>query len=219
MKYTIFFMLLSTGLGRQIYTTSGAVGFILLWPFVSSCTMTLCYMFNQPQWLLAKNSCGDIHLLPLLLNLPWLLLTWGVFFLQVKFSREPFCHRIGQTDIWISRRPGWDQRQLDFEQVIDLTAEFPRDRVSPLKYRCFANLDGAVLSNCDFSSIDLSLKTLIHCANGHGRASTFAALLLVDRGFCDNVEDALQLIRQSRPLAGPNSAQRKWLFKKERQSE
>jgi ADP-ribosyl-[dinitrogen reductase] hydrolase len=42
---------------------------------------------------------------------------------------------------------------------------------------------------------------LIHCAAGIGRAGTMAACLLVQLGM--SVDDALELVRTSRPMAGP----------------
>ena len=42
---------------------------------------------------------------------------------------------------------------------------------------------------------------LMHCAAGIGRAGTMAACLLVQQGM--SVDDALELVRTSRPMAGP----------------
>jgi protein-tyrosine phosphatase len=42
---------------------------------------------------------------------------------------------------------------------------------------------------------------LVHCAAGIGRTGTLAACILVQQGM--SVDDALELVRTSRPMAGP----------------
>jgi protein-tyrosine phosphatase len=49
--------------------------------------------------------------------------------------------------------------------------------------------------------LDLGEHLLMHCAAGIGRAGTLAACILVQLGM--GVDDALMLVRSSRPMAGP----------------
>jgi protein-tyrosine phosphatase len=49
--------------------------------------------------------------------------------------------------------------------------------------------------------LDLGEHLLMHCAAGIGRTGTLATCLLVQMGM--EVDDALDLVRNSRPMAGP----------------
>jgi len=53
----------------------------------------------------------------------------------------------------------------------------------------------------------------VHCALGHGRSATFVAAYLLLMGDAKNVEEAVSLLRESRPGVGLSPAQRKVLEK------
>jgi protein-tyrosine phosphatase len=71
--------------------------------------------------------------------------------------------------------------------IHDLNAP-PLDRVQPLLNDLLRRLDDGE-------------HLLVHCAAGIGRAGTLAACILVRLGM--DVDDALALVRTSRPMAGP----------------
>jgi len=49
---------------------------------------------------------------------------------------------------------------------------------------------------------------LIHCAQGHGRSATVAAVALCRLGEASHFDEAIALVRSSRPKARPSKAQR-----------
>ncbi len=158
--------------------------------------------------MLGKNKDGDVKLFLVILNLPWLVYTWSVFRIQILLSKEDFANQVDGTSIWISRRPMPGDDIGIFELVIDLTAEFTKDKTDR-NYICIPNLDGHWLRNCSPIDVGYAEKPiLVHCANGHGRSSAYVARLLIEWGYCSNAESALNMIQASRPLAVPNHSQR-----------
>ena len=212
MKFIFFFLLIFLCLSSTIYVSETPYSYILLWPALSMLIMSLAYLFNRPSLVLGKKSDGNINLFLLLLNFPWLLLTWCVFRMQLLVGKESFSDQIEGTNIWISRRPISKDNLSVFDVVVDLTCEFPRTKKSQ-KYYCFPNLDGHVLANCPPpDEMFEGDHILIHCAYGHGRSALFTALLLKQRKIAESLNEGLEIVRQNRKLAKPNSSQRKWLL-------
>jgi len=60
-----------------------------------------------------------------------------------------------------------------------------------------------------YKSIEIfkNKRVLVHCANGHGRSALFVAGLLVDLELVESFEEGLDIVKQCRPLAVPNSGQ------------
>ena len=175
--------------------------------------MTVAYIKNSPLLIISKQKNGSINPVLLTINLPWLLLTWTIFKLQIICSRENFCDQIEGTNIWISRRPTQKDDISKFELIIDLTSEFLSDTTNN-QYISYPNLDGHSLMNLPIiTEFDKEKPTLIHCANGHGRSALFTAILLKENGTCLTVKESLDLIIKSRKLAIPNKTQLNWLIK------
>ena len=101
--------------------------------------------------------------------------------------------------------PGEDVSE--FDTIIDLTAEFPRWYRPANTYLCIPNLDGVAVVDL---GVDLQLEdagqVLIHCAQGHGRSATLAALLL-GNSTSQSAEEVLAAIRQARPAVEVSRAQ------------
>lgn len=192
--------------------TKNPTTYLLSWPCLNMFVMAIAYFLNKPSLILGKKKNGETNFLLLLINFPWLLFTWSIFKIQITFSKEEFANNIDGTKLWISRKPITNDNISEFHNVLDLTCEFYKDKISK-NYYCFPNLDGHILKTMpDLTNINLKEKTLIHCANGHGRTALFTSLLLVETGIVENTDLALNKILQSRPLAKPNKAQRKWLL-------
>src|SRR5262249_10534723 len=50
---------------------------------------------------------------------------------------------------------------------------------------------------------DVTGGILVHCDSGRGRAPTMAAALLIARGLAPDVDSALALVREGRPVSSP----------------
>ena len=175
--------------------------------------MTIAYISNNPKLIINKQKNGSINPLLLIINFPWLILTWSIFKLQIICSKENFCDQIEGTNIWISRRPTSKDDISQFEVIIDLTSEFLLDKTEN-QYISYPNLDGHCLKNQPLiTDFDKQKKVLIHCANGHGRSALFTAILLKENGTCSTIKESLDLIIKCRKLAIPNKNQRNWLIK------
>jgi hypothetical protein len=169
----------------------------------------LAYATRNPAIIMGKTCSGRISVPLLLVNLPWLIISWITLLLFTKFSREPAFDRIGSSRFYIGRYPFIQSTLAEFSLVIDLTAEFPRWHKSALSYVCVPNLDGVPLSNLRFPPLpEDGGKILIHCAQGHGRSATYASLLLASVTREESPESVMEVILRSRPAAHPNRKQR-----------
>lgn len=213
MRFAAFFSLLGLYLGDVAVSESDPLTACLFyWLTGNAAFMAAAYWLNNPFLVLGKQIDGAVNPLLTGINLPWLLLTWLTFWAQAMLTREDFCNRIQGTRIWVSSRPGKQTDLGRFDLVIDLTCEFPAD-VCDGRYLCFPNLDGHGLAQLPHTGeIPAGGDILIHCANGHGRSALFASFLLREMKIAGDMEAALNMIQLSRPLAKPNSAQRKWLL-------
>ena len=208
MKFTLFFLTLSLyTLWYFIENIKEVQSFFILWLVVNFLIMTLAYALNKPSWIMGKNQKGEIAKTLLILNLPWLLFTWIIFWVQMLLSRENRVNEIISNHIYIASRPLKGFNYKPYDLIIDLTAEFLKDSVN--SYICYPNLDGMALSQ-SYKSIEIfkNKRVLVHCANGHGRSALFVAGLLVDLELVESFDEGLYTIKQCRPLATvPNGGQ------------
>ena len=205
LKYPVVFILFAAMLAyRAVVFPQHIASWMLVWLAANLVVMAVAYILHKPALILGKTERGQINRLLLVLNIPWLILSWITLWLQSKFTQEPPFNQIGDTNLYIGRCPFPGADLSDFTIIIDLTAEFPVWYTSDALYVCRPNLDGAALINfaqpCTISEKD---KVLIHCAQGHGRSATYAALLLGAIPSYAPPENVLRLIRQSRPGAVP----------------
>ena len=208
MKYTVFFITALVFLMFRFWTASGGWRYAMLWPAVTMAVMATAYARNIP-WLICGKRCdGRISLILTLVNLPWLSLTWLSVGVLAAVSREPAVSRIGDTNIHLGRYPLSQTVVSEFDVIVDLTAEFPRWYKPRAFYVCHPNVDGMPLANADLPcAITNTDKVLIHCAQGHGRSATYAALLLGSLPAFASPMSALAMIQESRPLARPSVRQ------------
>lgn len=156
---------------------------------------------------MGKTKTGQINLILLLINFPWLLLTWAIWLFEIMISQEDQINRIDQTNIYLGRYPRFNETE-NFDLVIDLTAEFFPSKVNTKEYICLPNLDGIKLRNtARLPQVSIDQKILIHCAQGHGRSATYASLLIAQFFPAISPQEALSLILKSRPGAMPSKAQ------------
>ncbi|HTU93187.1 MAG TPA: hypothetical protein VMF69_24115, partial [Gemmataceae bacterium] len=119
-------------------------GWLLMWPSLSFLVVAAAYAGLGP-CLLGKRGDGSMALWAVFLLLPYLLLTWSLWYVQRRFSREPCCNEI-TPGLWIGRRAIAQELPPRIDLVIDLTAEFPEPRRirSGRPYFCLPILDGSV---------------------------------------------------------------------------
>ena len=67
--------------------------------------MTTTYALNNPKFILAKKEDGSVNYFLLLINLPWLLFSWVVFYLQMIISRENRVDDVVDSSIFIASKP------------------------------------------------------------------------------------------------------------------
>ena len=150
-----------------------------------------------------KRADGTLPLWSWLVFLPLLLYTTMVWHLIRLFSREP-AHSVVTEQLVVGRRLLPSEFQGEFDNFVDLTAEFSEPssiRHSP-SYRSFPILDGGAPTPEALRAAVASLRpgrTVIHCAQGHGRTGLFALAVLLSSGIARNVEDGLQMLTKARP--------------------
>lgn len=218
--YSLFFSTLAALCAYYWFVGTTPERWLLLWPTVSCIVMTLAYALHRPFLVSGKTTDGTVSVLLTLVNLPWLAFTWLSWLFVVLFSREPGVSPIAGTNLSISRYPLFGVDLVDFDRIFDLTAECPRLYRSSAHYQCLPNLDGVALSNLQhLSTSGPHEKVLIHCAQGHGRSATFAALLLTDSALFVTTQAAHEAILASRPGAKLAKSQRLQLMSHRADSE
>jgi protein-tyrosine phosphatase len=179
---------------------------------MSLATCAARYFFNLPG-VYGKRHNGTLRPLMVCLHGPWLALTWVAWTTTRWLSNEAPFHQL-LPDIWIGCRLTNREVPDDFENLIDLTAEFsepsrlrqrPGYRLLPILNAGVPNVEQLVSTLDGLKS--LSTKTYIHCAQGHGRTAVFAAAWQMYRGLANSADSALELVRAVRPQASINRAQ------------
>jgi protein-tyrosine phosphatase len=182
----------------------GAWGAPLIWSAASFLGMTAAYLGVGPR-LLGKRENGRLAPLSTLVLLPYLLLTWSVWELQRRSSRDPVCHEI-TPGLWLGRRPLTGEIPEACRVVVDLTCEFPESTaaIGDRRYFVLPTLDAGTPGPEAFSKLVTEMANggdpvYVHCALGRGRSAMFVAAVLLARGEASSAEEAEALIRAIRP--------------------
>ena len=192
---------------------------LLLWSGLVFCVVASAYALQQPR-VFGKRVDGTLAWAPCVLLLPYLLLTWLLWYCQTRFSGEAVCDEV-MPGLWLGRRASLREFPPDITLVVDLTSEFgePCAVRTGRTYLCLPTLDNAVPSLEAFEEVVRKVASweggvYVHCALGHGRSALVAAALLVARGLVNTPEEALAWVKQARPGANLNRSQweflRKW---------
>jgi hypothetical protein len=161
-----------------------------------------------------KRADGRLTSWNVALLLPFFVVTWLLWHLQIALSREPR-HVEVAPGLWLGRRCYGHEMPPGIGRVVDLTAEF----AEPIKvregrlYHCLPILDASIASQRDFEALIAAITrceepVYIHCALGHGRSATVAVAALLDRGLATSVEEAEQRVKQARLGVKINAEQR-----------
>jgi protein-tyrosine phosphatase len=215
MKYAVVFSLFALYL-LALAILVGGWAWLLLWPTLSFGLVGAGYAGLGPR-VFGKRPDGRLAAWAVLILLPYLLLTWGLWHLWRYLSREPACHEV-IPGLWLGRRPLPHELPPGTDLVVDLTAEF---RAAPgLKagrtYVCLPTLDALVPSENELRALVERVAAwpgvaYVHCAAGHGRSALVAAAVLLARGRAGDVREAIRALREARPRARVKGAQRRLL--------
>lgn len=150
-----------------------------------------------------KRSDGTIPLWSWSLYLPLLACTLAVWHLTRVMSREP-ARTIITEQLVVGRRLIGSEVDKDFDNYVDLTAEFPEPPAArnATAYLCFPILDGGAPDPGALREVICNLRpgrTFVHCAQGHGRTGLFASAMLLSSAAVGTAEEALNLLRSLRP--------------------
>ena len=184
---------------------AGGWGRLAYWPAGSLALVASGYFGVGPA-IFGKRPDGRLSIGRGLLLLPYLILAWSVWHLSRSLRAIPPWQELTESVV-IGRRLLPREVPQRVTAVVDLTSEFSepsgvrRDRV----YLSLPILDRSVPD--ELEAVDLIRRicllgegvVYIHCAEGHGRTATVAALLLGALGVADSPVAALEQIVQARP--------------------
>ena len=215
MKYALVFW--SVTLLCIYYAVAGRGWmYILCWPGLSFGVAGAAYVGGGPRYF-GKRQDGSLNPVALLLLLPYLLYTWGVWYLWRLTTSEPPFHNLYEG-VKIGRRLLPPELPDQTDMVFDLTSEFPEPSSirSSVLYRLVPALDArppepVTLREAAEQVLSAKNAVYIHCANGHGRTGTLAGAVLMLSGKTQTTEETIAFIRRCRPGVTLNSSQRKAL--------
>lgn len=215
MKYAILFT--AAGVLLIFSALQHGGGFLLLfWPAVSCFSVAFAYRTGNPQ-VFGKRSDGTFERLRLILLLPYLSITWLAWQTLRCFSRQSPIQTLC-PELLIGRRllPSEFDRRIDL--IVDLTCELsePKRNRDRCEYWSFPVLDASVPR--EEEAILWAIRVarypgtvFIHCAQGHGRTGTLAALVLLVKRHVTSIPDAIQLLQKTRPTLRLNTRQTEFL--------
>lgn len=220
MKYSVMLTLL--GLGQIVLAvpnqTAVLLSYLMLWSGISWIVVSIAYATNAA-WIFGKRDDGGMNWLPIVLLLPFVLVTWLLWHLQKRLTQEPTHNEI-VPGIWLGRRCYDAELPPGVKTVVDMTSEF----IEPLKvrqgrsYLCVPTLDTSAPALAGFQTLMESVSRspepiYIHCAQGHGRSAMVAIAALVAKGRSNSLVEAEHIVKQSRPGIKISTTQRRLLEK------
>jgi hypothetical protein len=153
--------------------------------------------------------------------LPPLLSQWSIWFLRhtlmLPWDGERPYDRVG-IGIYVGRYPIRFPSEFpaNIASVVDMTAEFPArpDVVQGRRYAVVPALDCTMPDPRALIAAAVEVNTwtgpvYVHCANGHGRSSCFAALLMLQRGEAASWREAFAMMARVRPWVSLHDNQAK----------
>lgn len=160
---------------------------LALWPAFSLSMVACAYWTGDPAWLSKRNGRIAFWMWP------YTLCAWINSRLWTR-GQQPWQHLA--DGVWIGRAP---VPGAAFATVIDLTAEMPvraqhNIQVLDLTVPNQGQVHAAV------AAIQAAKRpTLVCCALGYSRSATVSAAWLIEAGYADSAEDAIEKVRRVRP--------------------
>lgn len=213
MLYGILYTFLS-GILASAALSFSAWHLLLLWPALSFLLVGAAYIDFGPG-VMGKQSNGAMSQLSTCALLPYLLINWGVWHVRRRLGYGVCCNEFA-PGLYIGRRPLTHEVPKEVTMIVDLTCEFSELKgvLDGREYICVPTLDGHVPRADKFEELIRKLKdydgvAYIHCAEGHGRAATVSAAVLIAKGLAADVDDAIRQLKKVRPHVRPAKAQKK----------
>ena len=158
-----------------------------------------------------KRQDGTLPIWSWVVFFPLLTYTWAVWHLARVLFSEPAYNTVAD-DLVIGRRLRSAEINLEFQNFIDLTAEFmePHRIRQCSGYRSFSVLDGSAPTTARLQEFLLTLppgRTFIHCAQGHGRTGLVAIAWMLQAGMVESVEAGLRKLKAVRPAVNLSKSQ------------
>jgi protein-tyrosine phosphatase len=218
-RYGIAFAVFAIGLVyNAIYF--GGWAWLLLWPAASFAMVSVGYLRLGPR-VMGKSALGEFAWWPRFAMLPFRLFVLIGWYFGRLIQPGRSGHEI-VAGLWLGRRVSAAELPPDTRLVIDLTSEMscPRGvRDGIREYVCVPALDRGVPD--DAAARDAIGRAnavagdggiiYIHCAQGFGRSASLVAAILVRRGECRDVEDAVARLQSLRPGVKLNAEQREFV--------
>ena len=204
--------LLFVGVGRVALTALyPRMAWLLVWSGPSFCTVAAAYARQEPR-VFGKRLDGTLAWGRCVLLLPYLLLTWLLWYCQTRFSREAACKRSHRG--YGSDDPAVKELPPGVTLVVYLTSEFgePRALRTGRTYLCLPTLDNAAPDPEAFReavrrAASWGGTVYIHCALGHGRSALTAVAVPAARGLAADPEAAFARVKSARPGVNLNYGQ------------
>ncbi|WP_395738970.1 hypothetical protein [Prosthecobacter sp.] len=206
MKHATLFFLLGLLMCFTPWLYDGGWTWIILWLGIDMILLGLAYARRDAS-VFGKQGDGSLAPARVLLFLPYLLFTWGVWRLCLLLP-EPRTQQINATLTVGRRLVSGHERPASITTILDMTAEFaePATVRNGIRYILLPTLDASAPS---VETLVATLRTLqpdehvfIHCAQGHGRTGLAALALLLHRGEAGGIEEGLAMLRNIRPRIG-----------------
>jgi protein-tyrosine phosphatase len=211
-KLTGALLLLLAGSWVGLASLFDGAAWLLLWPATAFAGAGLGYVGLGAR-VFGKRADGTVAWPVAVVMAPYLAVGWAGWRL-FRLGPEDACNRVAPW-LWLGRRPARGELPPDVTAVVDLTAEFPVDRVElgARGYLGLPTLDGHVPSHGQLADLVARAHAhggvlYVHCAYGHGRSALVAAALLLARGEAESAEGAVARLRAVRPGVRLSRSQR-----------
>lgn len=203
MRFGLIFIAIASGL-VALAASYGGAAWLLLWPAITFAVVGAGYL-GLGAGPLAKRADGTRPLWALVVWFPYLATMRTGWQLLRWLTPEDQYNEVA-PGLFVGRRCLADELPEGTRLVVDMTAELTvpvgvRERA---RYLCVPTLDGHVPSRDALrrlvdEMVDAEPPVYVHCAAGHGRSATVAAAVLLARGQARDVEEAIAIMRRSRP--------------------
>jgi hypothetical protein len=213
MIFGLFQIALGVALIAAAYVFGG-VAWVLAWPGVAVIVVGLGYLGLGPRVFGKRREDGRLASWTIAIVLPYIAVAWLLWQLKSRLYRGRAWDEVA-PGVRLGRRPlGAHELPPDTRCVVDLTSELPRAVPQiAVRYVCLPTLDTAVAPDPELAALlDVLAEDegplFIHCAMGHGRSATVAAALLIRRGLCHDVDEAIAMLVRARPRVRLHPIQR-----------